>query len=391
MADVSRTAPGLPAVAATLLARLDSLAAQMTARIRDEIDFYVVSDDVPDSSLAASVQDNLRLILRALIAGEPPDLAAAHATGRERARQAAPLPEVLAAFRVGFGALWAAIAAEARASRAIDDAALVDMVAEVWQLAGDVADAMTAAYRDAVAEMMLRDEHRRSVLVEALLSGEIADQRSLWETAHTLRLPVEGRFLVVAAATPEPGREALPEIASRLDASDIRSAWRLQPNQQIGVLSLPPSATVDGVLAVLRRTNARAGVSPLYSALRETPQALQFARLALRGLGEGEVAQFADTPLAVLMAAAPAEAGQVAARVLGPVLALGDGATLVDTLECWFGAGGSAGEAARRLFCHPNTVRYRLRRIEELTGRKLADPAAVAELSAALQALRMLP
>lgn len=390
MTVVSRTAPGLPAVAATLLARLDPLAAELTARIRAEIGFYVVSDDVPDASLAESVRDNLRLILHALIAGDPPDLAAAHATGRERAVQSAPLPEVLAAFRIGFGGLWAAIAAEARATGAIDDAALVDMVAGVWQLAGDVADAMTAAYRDAVAEMMLRDEHRRSVLVEALLSGEI-DQQSLWETAHALRLPVEGRFVVVAAATPEPGGEALPGIASRLAASDIRSAWRLQPHQQVGVLALPAPATVDGVLTVLRRANARAGVSPVYRTLRETPQALQFARLALRGLGDGEVAQFADTPLAVLMAAAPAEAGQVAARVLGPVLALADRARLLDTLECWFDAGGSAAEAAQRLFCHPNTVRYRLRRVEELTGRKLTDPRAVAELSAALQALRMHP
>ena len=34
-------------------------------------------------------------------------------------------------------------------------------------------------------------------------------------------------------------------------------------------------------------------------------------------------------------------------------------------------AGGSATAAGQALFCHPNTVRYRLRRVEELTGRSV--------------------
>ncbi|CAM5258019.1 hypothetical protein SCANM63S_04400 [Streptomyces canarius] len=50
-----------------------------------------------------------------------------------------------------------------------------------------------------------------------------------------------------------------------------------------------------------------------------------------------------------------------------------------------------AAEAAGRLFVHPNTVRNRLRRIEQLTGRSLSDPAVLADLGAALYALRLLP
>jgi DNA-binding PucR family transcriptional regulator len=34
---------------------------------------------------------------------------------------------------------------------------------------------------------------------------------------------------------------------------------------------------------------------------------------------------------------------------------------------------------------HPNTVRYRLRRLEERTGRTLSDPRHVAELSLAFE------
>ena len=54
-------------------------------------------------------------------------------------------------------------------------------------------------------------------------------------------------------------------------------------------------------------------------------------------------------------------------------------------------AGGSATAAGQALFCHPNTVRYRLRRVEELTGRSVDVPRAAAELTVALQALRVFP
>jgi DNA-binding PucR family transcriptional regulator len=39
---------------------------------------------------------------------------------------------------------------------------------------------------------------------------------------------------------------------------------------------------------------------------------------------------------------------------------------------------------------HRNTVRYRLRRLEELTGRSLTQPTGVAELYLALEAVRVL-
>jgi DNA-binding PucR family transcriptional regulator len=46
---------------------------------------------------------------------------------------------------------------------------------------------------------------------------------------------------------------------------------------------------------------------------------------------------------------------------------------------------GSHAAAAAELFCHPNTVRYRLRRIEESTGRDLSAPRELAELCLAFE------
>jgi PucR C-terminal helix-turn-helix domain len=46
--------------------------------------------------------------------------------------------------------------------------------------------------------------------------------------------------------------------------------------------------------------------------------------------------------------------------------------------------------AAAKLHVHRNTVRYRLRRLEELTDRSLSRPIGVAELHLALEAIRIL-
>ena len=50
---------------------------------------------------------------------------------------------------------------------------------------------------------------------------------------------------------------------------------------------------------------------------------------------------------------------------------------LVETLTAWLDRGSSIEGAARMLFVHPNTVRYRLRQVADLTGLTPASPARV--------------
>ena len=47
---------------------------------------------------------------------------------------------------------------------------------------------------------------------------------------------------------------------------------------------------------------------------------------------------------------------------------LAGGTALLDTLTTYLEQGSSLEGTARMLFVHPNTVRYRLRRVTELTG-----------------------
>ena len=66
-----------------------------------------------------------------------------------------------------------------------------------------------------------------------------------------------------------------------------------------------------------------------------------------------------------------------------------DREALLGTLRSWFARGGSASAAAAQLYVHRNTVRYRLRRLEDLTGRSLADPEAIGQIHLAMEAVRI--
>ncbi|MFI9721114.1 PucR family transcriptional regulator [Streptomyces sp. NPDC052396] len=381
-------------VAARLLDRAAELGDRMAARIRAEVPYYGSEVHVSAEELRASCRRNAELVLAQLAGGQDmADPASARDTGRQRARQGTPLAELLHAYRVGSGLLWAELADAFRGAQDITAETIAALAA--WWVHEGLAAAAGDAYREAASELLLQRERERSVLVEALFSGMLTDRTTLWEAAGVLGLPAGGPFVVVAAEVPAPGRESLPGIEARLLAERARSAWRLLPDLQVGLVAVPGGDGEEVILRVLARTaGSRVGVSPPYRPLQDTPRALRLARLALAGL-RGRVtgvARFADSPVDLLVAAAPEESGRVARAVFARLLELppGERARLLDTLEHWFAAAGSTAVAAGSLYCHRNTVRYRLRRVEELTGRSLRDPGAVADLAVGLRALRVL-
>src|SRR5262249_49805352 len=122
--------------------------------------------------------------------------------------------------------------------------------------------------------------------------------------------------------------------------------------------------------------------------------ALELARLALGSHpGDPGVTQFRDSPIDLLVAAAPHAALEAARAVLGGLLALpGDELELLlGTFEAWVRANGSAGRPRPGLCCPPTPVRSGLRRMEPGSGRTLANPGEVAELVTAVRAWRELP
>jgi PucR C-terminal helix-turn-helix domain/GGDEF-like domain len=380
-------------VADALKLRFDELVDRLSERIAEEIDLYGSDAIVARAELHRSVADNVTFMLGAMSTSDDPDLGPPLRTGRRRAQEGVPLPELLRAYRLGFAFLWEELLSEARAVGDGAVRALTDTAAAILTCSDEYAIALTEAYREAVSDRLVTTDRHRSALVEALVTGGVSDHGPAWEVAKLLDLPYEGHFVAVVAENTALGTESLTGAEARLAPHDIASAWRLSPDQQVGVVCLGRRHVelVVGVLGEL--ATGRVGISPTYSTVDQTPRAVRLARIAMQNLPGPGLAQFDDSPLGVLVAADPGVARDVVQRVFGRLLALDaeDRAGLLATVEAWLDAGGSATAAGQALFCHPNTVRYRLRRIEELTGRSVDVPRAAAELTVALQALRVFP
>src|SRR6476661_3010226 len=143
-----------------------------------------------------------------------------------------------------------------------------------------------------------------------------------------------------------------------------------------------------------RPTTARVGVSAAFRDLRDTPPALHFARVMLRGPTDStsSVAVFDGSILATAAVSAP----EAMIKTVGAALdGFGDlpdedREMLFETFRVWQDNDASISGAAEVLICHPNTVRHRLRRIEKHTGRSLSRPKDVAELCLAFEVHRRL-
>ena len=147
----------------------------------------------------------------------------------------------------------------------------------------------------------------------------------------------------------------------------------------VGLLSAPPVAPVP----------APVGLGPP-APLDQLADSFVLARRAARtaaGLGLEGVHPF--DALGVLPAVVDDEqvGAALRARYIEPLAA--SAAELADTLRAWFAAAMNVELAARALHVHPNTVRYRMTRFEELTGTSLREPRTALEVWWALQRERV--
>jgi hypothetical protein len=255
--------------------------------------------------------------------------------------------------------------------------------------------ALVAGYRDEQKRRLLTEASQRSNQLDDLVAGRGLDDWSLQDIAGYLRLPTKGPFVVIAAKVSAPGNLPLPEIECKLRSLNISSAWHVLRDLQVGVVRVTSDEKLDAMVALMSRmTTARVGVSAPFEDLSETPAALQVARVMVRGRGDSgsSVAVFDGSILAAAVVSAP----EAMIRTVGPIL---DGFSglpdekremLFETFRVWQDNDASVRNAAEVLFCHPNTVRYRLRKIEVRSGRSLSRSKDVVELYLAFEVHRRL-
>jgi purine catabolism regulator len=228
-------------------------------------------------------------------------------------------------------------------------------------------------------------------LVESILAGDLS-ARELRRKLAGFGVP-GGRSLAFVLLRPEAtGARALAELAEQvadIGPSDVRDG---------GVAVLIEAAGDDDAearaAALLDRTGARAAgvgrVGDEPAGLRRSYDEALYALEARPPNGTPAVATFRDLGSIQLLLSLQGERGVelFTTSLLGSLVEHDDrhGSALVDSLRAYIEANGRWADAATALSVHRHTLRYRMRKVEELTGRDLADAEDRLELWLALRA-----
>ena len=384
--------PVVARLAAELTDELDALTDQLVSMLRQADQSYLAVD-IED--LRRSVRDNLASFIGDLASQRSPSTSSSRDTARRRADQGVPLGSVLHAYRLGFHVIWGALADRAlqKGPEWLDG--LVRGSATVWAWVDISSEAVNAEYRDALIESARKDEQHRMLLLDALFEGRLGEWKMLGGSLPAIGLPERGPYLAVSAETPGAGIENLPGAGQFLRRRGVPSAWRLRAGEQVGLAAVTHDRNAPVIRDLLAEVaTGRVGISPGYHDALDTSRALAIAAVARRCLPPGStgVASIDDDWVAALIAGAPEISARVVHHLLGQVAALtsAERDILLTTLRTWLECGGNASAAARQLYCHRNTVRNRLHRLEALSGQSLSNPRGVAGLSIAAQGARLL-
>jgi DNA-binding PucR family transcriptional regulator len=227
--------------------------------------------------------------------------------------------------------------------------------------------------------MMRGAAQLRAETVRAILAREPLDEETLpgrlgydvrrWHVAMrvssgTSEIRGLERAAREAAAALAPGEPlVVPSGAASLDVW----AGAYQP-VDTGALALyePP----DGVRVAFGRSGR--GLDGFRRSHHEAVQAARVAALA--GRGGGAVVDYARVELVSLLASDLPGAREFVASRLGPLAAPGEPTQrLRETLRVFLAMGGRSARAAKELYVHQNTVAYRIKRAEDLLGRRVTE------------------
>lgn len=251
--------------------------------------------------------------------------------------------------------------------------------------AREVAFAAAQVYAQAAESRGAWDARLEALVADALLRGEYDD--AVRSRAAALGWGAPARVFVVAGTTPGDDPETVVEgvrRAARHAQLDVITA--VHGDELLVVLggSVEPVAAATTLAAHFASGPVVAG-----PAVTDLAGATRSATAALAGLRAAAAWPDAPRPVSALdllpervLDGDPAARHELVEQLYRPLRDAGGG--LLETASAVLEGSASLEAAARRLFVHPNTVRYRLRRIAEVTGRTPSQPRDAFALRLAL-------
>lgn len=339
---------------------LDRVVPDVVATIREQIPAYRTLSAAQVEEVSAIAAWATSRILQLWVEGgelEPADVQRFRGIGAARALDGRPLPVILRAYRVA-GTRVTDLVADVGGDRLSVEDALA--LARLWMASIDTLSEALYAGHSAASERLSGDRERALAdLLDDLLTGRQATRTALQDRCRELGVTLPAAPCVLATTGPAPDGAVLARERDGTTVAILGDAGR--------VAERAPERTLHHTTRGCVVVAADAG---------DVPRAHRLAELAAttapgRAFAHHDVLDETDAQVVALLAAhRDADPARLAA------LALAGGATqphLLEGLDAFL-ATGSATAAGELLGVHPQTMRHRLRRLVQLTGRDPRRP-----------------
>ncbi|MFF5261193.1 PucR family transcriptional regulator [Actinomadura viridis] len=306
------------------------------------------------------------------------------ALGRGEAYEGRSLDALQAAYRTGVQVAWRRVAEVGR-RHGLSSTVMSQLADALFAYIDELVSLSVEGFTEARS----RTADERAELHRRLLRVILERPRS--PRAAVVRIAEEAGWRVPAEVT----LVALPS-----QARCVRAALEDDVLADLG--GPEPHLLVPGPLdaarhaALMAALPERRGAAGLAVPLDEAADSLRWARRTLALVDAGVIEDEGLTPaedhlLELWLLSDGALLDQVARRRLAVLARMSatQRLRLTETLGAWLETQGNAVETAKRLQVHPQTVRYRLRQINEAFGDQLTDPESRFALEVVLRAGRL--
>lgn len=402
--------PELLRILCAVRERVEEVVEAALAAVRTEIPAYAVQDEPFFEDVRHQLLSHYRIML-ALLTGErsiaSEDLVFSRAAAMRRARAGFALEDWNSAFLVGRQVFWEAVLSCAGTSPAGQEAAL-SLVAPMMRYVDFASTHAAQAYVEFQQHLVADADRERRDLLEQLLAGGAPMRGPLLAAAQAYGIGPYAPMMAVVAVCVGGARHGGADTAAdsgyatsaAISAAGVRATKTLvvvRHSETVAVPVLRTGVEPEDICARFEDAQRRLardgtvlamGISTVARGAAELPRAYQEAKAALDFVpsGGGVAALSRLSPFDYLALRADDIARQLVDPRVSALLDedLGRGGVLAATVRAFAEADLNLRVAADRLRVHHNTAHYRLRRIEERTGR---NPRRIADLLELLVAL----
>ncbi|MET0704858.1 MAG: helix-turn-helix domain-containing protein [Mycobacterium sp.] len=336
----------------------------------DEIRRQVPEYDAVDrTEHEVSVTEQYRGLLSGLSERRPPsteERTRARSLGQRRAREGLTLAATMSAYHIGYREMWNVILQ--RTDSPAESSELLALVDLVWTWVQHASSAAAEAFEETTR---LEDAARTTLLLRLLngIYGAAVPHADLEHTARALGFDPARAFRV----TVSPAESWEPNRLSRYRRQLARSMSGAVAHAEVrgtSLVTISQGVPADDLIATLHRHCSdlvigvgveRTGLPGAADSATDAEESLLYGR----GLRDGGVVWFEEDWLAITLFLREARLAPMLDPYRGSSSLYGDAAVAVSGL---IDNGFSFSATGRALHLHPNTVRYRIDRWQQLSG-----------------------